>query len=101
MKKKPIEQEFERHAPHGFSASEQLPENSEEAGEWQDANRSFWESSPMRYDWNEEIGKEEGSGQFFEEIDGRFFQATKATMPWRDTPYDNLIPFEELIKVRF
>jgi hypothetical protein len=32
--------------------------------EWQEANRSFWESNPMRYDWKKEIEYEEDQGRF-------------------------------------
>ena len=50
----------------------------------------------MRYDWKSEIEYAEGSKQFFEEIDRRFFRSVKPFMPWKKIPFDNLIPFDEL-----
>lgn len=82
--------------PRTFNSPEQLPSSKDEAQEWQEANRSFWESSPMRYDWKREIEYEEGSKRFFGEIDRRFFSNVKLFMPWKHIPFDNLIPFDEL-----
>ena len=50
----------------------------------------------MRYDWKDGVEYAEGSKQFFEEIDRRFFGNVKPFMPWQRVPFDNLIPFEEL-----
>ena len=50
----------------------------------------------MRYDWNEGVEAVEGTMEFFEEIDKRFFGALKSVMPWKSIPFDNLIPFDEL-----
>jgi hypothetical protein len=35
----------------------------------------------MRYDWNEGISAEQGSKEFFDQIDQRFFNDTKSVMP--------------------
>lgn len=92
----PIGKSHSRPVPQAFDSPEKLPSSKEEAREWQHANRSFWESTPMRYDWKEDVEYEEGSKRFFEEIDRRFFGNVKPFMPWQRIPFDNLIPFDEL-----
>lgn len=87
---------FGDYVPPTFKTSEALPGDKDEAADWQDANISFWNDNPMRYDWNQDIDQREGSARFFEEIDRRFFEEIKAVMPWKDVPFDNLIPFEAL-----
>src|SRR5262249_26572625 len=39
----------------GFNKPTQLPHNETERRQWQVANKAWWESSPMRYDWREEL----------------------------------------------
>ncbi|UZR28745.1 class I SAM-dependent methyltransferase [Methylococcus mesophilus] len=82
--------------PKTFDDPEKLPGSLSEAEDWQKANRTYWESNPMRYDWNQEIGSTEGSKAFFDEIDRRFFETIKRVMPWKEIPFDNVIPFDEL-----
>lgn len=41
----------DKNIPKGFIHPTILPKSSEEAQEWQKINRSWWENSPMRYDW--------------------------------------------------
>ena len=82
--------------PETFDAPEVLPRSEEEAAQWQKANRSFWESNPMRYDWKEGIAAEEGSEEFYAEIDRRFFENVRPYMPWSKIPFDNLVDFEQL-----
>lgn len=82
--------------PSTFDSPEKLPVNPDEAIAWQEANRKFWETNPMRYDWNQGLAAVVGSKHFFDEIDQRFFGAIKAVMPWREIPFDNLIPYDEL-----
>jgi ubiquinone/menaquinone biosynthesis C-methylase UbiE len=77
-----------------------LPEDSETAQKLQDANKSFWEDNPMRYDWKDEVGHEEFSKPFFDEIDKRFFENVAEFMPWKKIPFDNLIPFDALKKAK-
>lgn len=50
----------------------------------------------MRYDWRETLADPTGSEAYFKEIDRRFLAAAKAFMPWREIPFDAVIPFEEL-----
>ncbi len=87
--------QFEK-VPESFNASEQLPQSTEEAKDWQAANRDFWENSPMRYDWRNSVPYEEFSRPFYEEIDRRFFETVKKFMPWKKVPFDNLLDFEAI-----
>lgn len=89
-------QKYSDAVPETFDSPEQLPASEGEASTWQEANKSFWESAPMRYDWREEVGFEEGTKEFFEEIDRRFFVNVRPFMPWKRIPFDSLIPFEDL-----
>jgi SAM-dependent methyltransferase len=82
--------------PKTFDNPEKLPNDLNESKDWQILNKTFWESNPMRYDWIESVGKEEGTMDFFTEIDNRFFSAIKSVMPWKKLPFDNLIPFDQL-----
>jgi SAM-dependent methyltransferase len=86
---------FEKKAV-GFDGPVQLPRNAEEHRNWQAANRAWWESAPMRYDWHEEIDHEPGSETYFKEIDRRFLDAARRFMPWRSIPFDAVIPFCDL-----
>ena len=80
----------------GFDSPIQLPKDEEQRSAWQAANVEWWQSSPMRYDWRDDISAKAGSKAYFEEIDRRFFSSARAYMPWRDRPFDALIPFGEL-----
>lgn len=85
----------EHKLPDGFEAPTTLPDQKLQ-GDWQSQNRSWWESNPMRYDWNEKVGAEEFSRPFYEEIDQRFFSDSARYAPPRQRPFDELIPFEKL-----
>lgn len=80
----------------GFESPTMLPRDDAERGSWQKANKAWWESSPMRYDWREGVQFEKHSAEYFQEIDRRFFSSVKAFMPWRKLPFDQLIPFDKL-----
>jgi len=82
--------------PSGFSDPTALPSNSDEQRTWQDANRGWWESHPMRYDWKDGIEFPEFSREFYEEIDRRFFAAVQLYAPCRSIPFDWLIDFKAL-----
>lgn len=84
--------------PHSFDSPEKLPSTDGEAEQWQQANRTFWESNPMRYDWKKRIPHEVGTPQFYDEIDRRFFENVQPYMPWISFPFDELVPFGELGK---
>lgn len=82
----------------GFAEPEQLPASIEEGEAWQNANRLFWETNPMRYDWKKSLGSAPLSKAFFEEIDIRFFSNVREFMPWKQLPFDELIDFDSLKK---
>ena len=82
--------------PKGFSRPTALPANLDEQRGWQNANRSWWESHPMRYDWKDAIQYEEFSKEFYTEIDRRFFGAVELYAPCKKTPFDWLIDFDSL-----
>lgn len=80
----------------GFDSPTSLPRTEEQARLWQEANRSWWESRPMRYDWRARIGAEEFSEEFFSIIDERFFSEARRYMPWKRLPFDALIDYGSL-----
>ena len=87
--------------PHSLLTSpDQLPSTGAEAAALQEANKTFWESNPMRYDWKEEVGYPEHSTEFYQEIDRRFFTTVREFMLWKKIPFDALIPFEEIRQQR-
>ncbi len=82
--------------PEGFARPTDLPRTPEEAERWQEANRAWWESHPMRYDWKDALGVSEFSREFYEEIDRRFFAGAREYMPWKRIPFDALVDFDAL-----
>jgi ubiquinone/menaquinone biosynthesis C-methylase UbiE len=80
----------------GFDGPTQAPRDGGQRRKWQDANRSWWEAAPMRYDWREAIAPDPGSEAYFKEIDRRFFTAARSFLPWRRMPFDTVIPFDQL-----
>ena len=81
--------------PPEFKTPTALPDDAHQSA-WQEQNRSWWEKNPMRYDWNEKLSAPEFSRQFYEEIDGRFFNDAARYMPPKERPFDEIIPFEKL-----
>lgn len=81
--------------PSGFSSPTELPDAGR-TSEWQQQNRSWWESNPMRYDWGDKIPAAEFSREFYQEIDQRFFFDSSRYMPPQERPFDEIIPFAEL-----
>jgi ubiquinone/menaquinone biosynthesis C-methylase UbiE len=82
--------------PKGFSQPTALPANPDEQRGWQNANRSWWERHPMRYDWKKGIQYEEFSKEFYAEIDRRFFSAVELYAPCNRIPFDWLVDFDSL-----
>jgi SAM-dependent methyltransferase len=82
--------------PEGFNHPTALPRSAEDQESWQIANREWWESHPMRYDFRDRIQADEFSKEFYEEIDRRFFADVRTFMPWRRVPFDSLIDFQAL-----
>jgi ubiquinone/menaquinone biosynthesis C-methylase UbiE len=50
----------------------------------------------MRYDWREALTAPVGTKAYFEELDSRFLSSVYKYMPWKNIPFEALIPFEEL-----
>jgi ubiquinone/menaquinone biosynthesis C-methylase UbiE len=82
--------------PKGFSQPTALPVTADQQQGWQHANRDWWESHPMRYDWKDGIPYEEFSKEFYIEIDKRFFDAVELYAPCNKIPFDWLIDFAAL-----
>jgi ubiquinone/menaquinone biosynthesis C-methylase UbiE len=80
----------------GFDEPTQFPQDEAQRRQWQSANKFWWESTPMRYDWRDEIVAPPGSVAYFIEIDRRFFASARKYMPWAEIPFDEIIPFAEL-----
>jgi 2-polyprenyl-3-methyl-5-hydroxy-6-metoxy-1,4-benzoquinol methylase len=80
----------------GFEDPVQLPSNGATARQWQDANRSWWEKTPMRYDWRESIGSQPGTKPYYDEIDRRFLESVRQYLPWKRSPFESLIPYSDL-----
>jgi ubiquinone/menaquinone biosynthesis C-methylase UbiE len=80
----------------GFDEPTQLPRDEAQHLDWQSANRKWWEATPMRYDWREEIAAAPGSLEYFDEVDRRFLSSVRSYMPWRNIPFERIIPFEQL-----
>lgn len=75
----------------GFSSPIQLPDGEHQRNAWNEANKSWWESHPMRYDFSTELSSPEGERAFFREIDSRFFRAAEDFTPCRERPFSTLI----------
>jgi len=82
--------------PEGFDDPTALPQSSDQNKRWQEANRAWWESHPMRYDFSGGVAAAEFSKEFYQEIDARFFSDVRTFMPWRSIPFDSLIDFDSL-----
>jgi ubiquinone/menaquinone biosynthesis C-methylase UbiE len=80
----------------GFDTPTQLPRDDAQRRRWQSANKAWWESTPMRYDWRDQIEAVPSSQEYFEEIDRRFLSSASKYMPWRSLPFEAVIPFEKL-----
>ncbi len=65
-----------------------------DAQDLQAHSRIWWQTHPMSYDWHRSIGFPEGTPEFFNEIDRRFFGSSPCYRGKR--PFERLIPFENL-----
>jgi SAM-dependent methyltransferase len=73
-----------------FNAPTAAPASPDQHDRWQSANRSWWESHPMRYDWRHPVPGEPGELEWFREIDRRLFEAT--VIPQGLRPFEHLLP---------
>lgn len=80
----------------GFDRPTQAPRSEQQRRQWQSANRTWWESTPMRYDWREAIAASPASPAYFTEIDRRFLSSARNYAPWRTLPFETIIPFDAL-----
>ena len=80
----------------GFSNPTARPSDENERKQWQEANKAWWSSTPMRYDWREEINYPKFSEEYFAEVDRRFFESAQTYMPFNNRPFELEIPYEEL-----
>ncbi|MBV8525858.1 MAG: class I SAM-dependent methyltransferase [Acetobacteraceae bacterium] len=85
-----------RNKAAGFQGPTQLPYDEAQRSNWQSANRVWWESTPMRYAWREPLTAPVGTKAYFEELDSRFLASVYKYMPWKNMPFEALIPFDEL-----
>ena len=60
----------------------------------QEQSKLWWTENPMSYDWRKTSGKAEGTREFYDEIDARFFGASPFFEG--DRPFADLIPFNDL-----
>lgn len=79
-----------------FEDPKQLPKNDEQRRQWQAANKAWWEASPMRYDWREELAPTLGDKSYFEEVDRRFLSSARKYTPPQKLPFDRIIPFAKI-----
>jgi 2-polyprenyl-3-methyl-5-hydroxy-6-metoxy-1,4-benzoquinol methylase len=61
-------------------------------------NRRWWDANPMSYDWHKTIRASEGTPEFYQEIDRRFFSSSSfyrgpAAI---SRPFERWIPFDKL-----
>ena len=79
-----------------FAGPTARPATDVQARRWQRANRSWWEAHPMRYDFGTALPYDDGSAEFYGEIDRRFLQRVRTAFPWTQIPFDNFIDFPSL-----
>jgi len=60
----------------------------------QKENKGWWESNPMGYDWHRTLQATEGTREFYEGIDRRFF--TSSSFYRGKRPFERWIPFDQL-----
>jgi 2-polyprenyl-3-methyl-5-hydroxy-6-metoxy-1,4-benzoquinol methylase len=64
------------------------------AEELQQESRNWWHKHPMSYDWHHTNPAAEGTREFFDEIDTRFFNASPLYRG--NPPFAKIIPFDTL-----
>ena len=80
----------------GFDNPTQLPQDDTQRRQWQSASKTWWETTPMRYDWRDEITSPPGTKAYFAEIDRRFLSSAAKYTPWEKLPFEEVIRFEQL-----
>ncbi|HTG74490.1 MAG TPA: methyltransferase domain-containing protein [Terriglobia bacterium] len=87
---------FNKGLLEGFNKATALPSDKNQQRQWQAANRSWWESNPMQYNWTNPLQFEKFSPEWFREIDRRFFEDSQTYAPYKRIPFDPLIDFAAL-----
>jgi len=88
---------FKDGVPEDFNTPASTPKDQEQASSWQESNRAWWERNPMRYDFGDApVSATEGTREFYEEIDRRFFRTAFESCPWAAVPFDTFIPFNDI-----
>jgi ubiquinone/menaquinone biosynthesis C-methylase UbiE len=85
---------FQQGISEDFDGRIAAPASAEQASQWLEQNRNWWNSHPMRYDWTESLDVPEFSKEYFEEIDRRFLKTVHEAHPWKQIPFDDYIDFE-------
>jgi len=80
----------------GFDNPIKLPGSEDERTKWQSANKAWWEATPMRYDWRDPVPFEDGTREYYQEIDRRFLASARQYLPWKKKPFDQIIPYADL-----
>lgn len=80
----------------GFVNPTMLPQDNKQKDEWQKANKTWWETTPMRYDWRADVPHAKFSSEYFAEIDRRFLSSVREYLPWKERPFEQLIPYAKL-----
>lgn len=88
--------DFNKKPPKGFLSPTGLPVSDRNQSQIQRANQDWWESNPMRYDWEDKVEGKEFSEIFYQEIDERFIAASHSYLHRMNEPFDQVIPFSEL-----
>ena len=87
---------FDKEIANGFQKSIS-PQSEQERSTWQDANKSWWEKNPMRYDFlDQPIEIPELSAEWYREVDRRFLRTVRMAFPWKSIPFDNFIDFDRI-----
>lgn len=84
------------YAPKDFATPTAAPATEDQAKAWQEANRTWWETYPMRYDFTESMSVDEFTVDFYDEVDRRFLNSAYEEMPWARIPFDTYIDFDKL-----
>ena len=57
-------------------------------------NKGWWEANPMSYDWHKTLQSSEGTREFYEEVDRRFFSSSSFYRGKQ--PFEKWIPLDRL-----
>ena len=87
---------FFRTSASGFSSRRAVPSDPGQAADWQAANRDWWTSHPMSYEWEEGHPAAVGSRAYFDAIDRTFFASARTYLGQVDPPFAALIPYDDL-----